>query len=648
MSLMLKAVLYTVTIFCVFFADIELLNAASAKATDSPNISCIIFTAILLVVIFILLKLYITNLKKKLIKEQGFSKKQYDDLNTRDKELRRSEERYRLAVEGVNDGIWDWDEKDGRLFMSKRCRLIMGFDTESENTTIEQWFETILKEDLNRFLRNFNKYIAEPQKKHFWIEYRIKTADDRIKWIRTRGMAIWDESGIPIRMAGSNTDITDQKLSDEKIHQLAYYDSMTGLPNRTLLLDRFIIAAANARRKDSMVAIYFLDLDNFKTINDTIGHSFGDQLLLRVVEKLKLKMRKSDTIARLGGDEFIMLQTNVRDRDEIYHLAARMLEIFRQPWVLDEREFYVTASIGISVYPNDGSDLQALMKNADAAMYRAKETGKNNFQVYTQELNLRILERLEIENQLRKADVTDEFNLYYQPQIELATGRVKSVEALIRWSNPTIGCILPDAFFRIAEEIGLISTIGEWVLRSACTQLARWHAEGSGELKISVNLFARQIQERNLVELVTGIIEETGIKAEWLELEITESIAMQDLEHTISVLQRLKEMGISISLDDFGTGYSSLNYLKLLPINNLKIDKTFVHDIADNTNQAKIAKALIILAHDMNLTVTAEGVENVSQLEFLKKENCDTAQGYLFSMPKLAEELELTPYKTRL
>ncbi len=572
-------------------------------------------------------------------------KQKHDDLNRRDNELKRSEERYRLAIEGVNDGIWDWDGRDGKLFMSKRSRLIMGFNTDNESITIEEWFGIILNEDLDRFTRSFSKYITEPQKKHFQVEYRIKAAGDTIKWIRTRGMAIWDESGIPVRIAGSITDITDQKLSDEKIRRLAYYDSMTGLPNRTLLMDRFAIAVANAQRKGRMVVIYFLDLDNFKTINDTIGHSIGDQLLFKVGEELKLKMRRSDTIARLGGDEFIMLQSNVSDMTEVYHLTERMLEVFKQPWILNEREFYVTASIGISVYPNDGSDLQELIKNADAAMYRAKEVGKNNFQVYTQELNLRIMERMEIENYLRKAAEKNEFILFYQPQIDLATGKVKSMEALIRWLSPAKGWIQPDAFIGIAEEMGIIRTIGEWVLRSACNQLAMWHAEGFGELKISVNLSARQFQQTDLVELVTEIIKDTGIKAERLELEITERDVVKDLERIISVLRRFKDMGIGISLDDFGKGNSSLNYLKLLPINNLKIDKTFLHDITSNSNQEKIAKAVITLAHSMNLTVTAEGVENVSQLDFLKREKCDIVQGYMFSRPKSADELEIISYK---
>lgn len=661
-----RAALYSVIVSCAFYLEIKPVYAASGDTADISYGPYILLALLILALLTLMVHFYIHYLKKKLLQEQDFSnaedklaesyreleqaheelvaaeqelKRKYDDLKERDVELRRSEERYRLAVEGVNDGIWDWDGKEGRLFMSGRCRLIMGFDAGNEAITIDKWFGVVLREDLDRFVKGFNKYITEPQDKHFQMEYRIR-AGDGIRWIRTRGMAIWDESGIPVRVAGSNTDITEQKVSDEKIHQLAYYDSMTGLPNRALLTDRFIIAAANARRKGRMMAVFFIDLDNFKTINDTVGHSFGDELLFRVGEQLKLKMRRSDTIARLGGDEFIILQTNVKDINEVNLLAERMLALFKKPWVLDEREFYVTASIGISVYPNNGLDLQELMKNADAAMYKAKEAGKNNYKIFTQELNSRILERMAIENYLRKATEKNEFVLFYQPQIELSTGRITGMEALIRWLSPNIGWISPDAFIFIAEEIGVINIIGEWVLRSACTQLARWHEEGFDDLKISVNLSARQFQQLNLVELINDIIEETGIEAQWLELEITESIAMQDLEHTISVLQNIKDIGISISLDDFGKGYSSLNYLKVLPINNLKIDKTFVHDLTTNANQAKIARALIALAHNMDLTVTAEGVEAPEQLEFLKKEKCDIVQGFLFSKPMSANELE--------
>ncbi len=588
------------------------------------------------------------SLYGELVTKEIELKLQFDDLISRDNDLRRSEERYRLAVEGVNDGIWDWDGKDGKLFLSRQSKIILGLPLDEEYLTIEKWFEVIVKEDLDMFVRSLNKYITEPQKYHFQIEYRIKADDGCIKWVRTRGMAIWDESGIPVRAAGSITDITQQRQADEKIHRLAYYDSMTGLPNRTLLNDRFIVAAASAQRKGRKIAVFFLDLDNFKAINDTIGHTYGDQLLLKVGEQLKLKMRRSDTLARLGGDEFIMLQSNVGSMEDVYRLAVRMLEIFKRPWTLDDREFYVTASIGISVYPNDGSDLQELMKNADTAMYRAKENGRNNFQVFTQELNLRIMERMEIENHLRRAAEKKEFVLHYQPQIELATGRVKCVEALIRWANPDMGWIMPDSFIHIAEETGLIGGIGEWVLLTACTQLKKWHEEGHDDLRISVNLSARQFQQPGIYEIVIDAIKRTEIKAEWLELEITESLAMQDLEMTINILGRFREAGIGISLDDFGKGYSSLNYLKALPITNLKIDKTFIHGIANGSNQSKIVKALISLAHSMDLSVTAEGVENSAQLEYLVKECCDNAQGYLFSRPKTAMDIDISSYESSL
>lgn len=585
------------------------------------------------------------SIHTELVSKEIELKLQYDDLKNRENELKRSEERYRLAVEGVNDGIWDWDGRDGKLFMSKRSRMILGIDMDQEYITIDKWFRVIAREDVDRFVVKLNKYITEPQKKHLQIECRIKTLDGDERWIRTRGMAIWDESGIPIRVAGSITDITEQRLSDEKIHQLAYYDSLTGLPNRTLLMDRFDVAVAVAQRKNRSIAVLFLDLDNFKTINDTQGHSYGDELLMKVGEQLKLRLRRSDTIARLGGDEFVILQTNVKSIDEVQRLAARLLEVFRRPWVIKDREFFVTVSIGISIYPNDGLDLHELMKNADTAMYRAKDAGKNNFQIFSNELNSSIMERLKIENHLRKAMDSEEFILYYQPQIELKTGKVLCMEALIRWDNPAIGLAMPDSFIHIAEETGLINDIGEWVLRTACRQLNQWRTNGYDDFKVSINLSAKQFQQPNLVEMVGSIIRETKVNPEWIELEITESLAMQNLEHTISILKRFKDMGVGVSLDDFGKGYSSLNYLKQLPISNLKIDKTFIHGISVNSKQAKIAKALIALAHNMDLTVIAEGVENITQLEFLIKENCDIAQGYLFSEPKSAEEIELNSYE---
>lgn len=578
---------------------------------------------------------------EELVASEEELKQQYDDLHQREDELRISEERYRLAVEGVNDGIWDWDGRNGRLFMSKRCRNILGYDSDKEASTFEIWKNFIHQDDVEKFLRSLDNYLAEPQRKHFHIEYRTKSRDGKSKWIMTRGKAIWNDQGKPVRLAGSNTDITEQKLSEEKIHHMAYYDSLTGLPNRTLFMDRFLMAVANAQRKNRMVAIYFFDLDNFKTVNDTLGHSFGDELLSMVGGHLKLHMRKCDTIARLGGDEFIMMQSNIKDIGEVTHLAARILQMFQQPWLLDGHEFYVTASIGISVYPGDGSDLNTLMKNADAAMYRAKEMGKNNFQLFTSELNSRIIERLAVESSLRKAVEMNEMELVYQPQVDLATGKVTSVEALLRWNHPDLGAIMPENFIPLAEESGLIIPIGEWVFRTACRQFVTWRENGAGDLRLSVNLSARQFQQRNLLAVLTEIMEETGMKPEWLGLEITESTAMKDIDYTISLLESFREMGIGVSLDDFGTGFSSLNHLKRLPITNLKIDKSFVHGLTPDSKEAMITEALISLAHSMKLIVTAEGVETEKQLEFLKEHKCDVVQGFLLSTPKSVSELDL-------
>lgn len=572
-------------------------------------------------------------------------KQQYDDLRIRETELKRSEERYRLIIEGVNDGVWDWDGKEGKVFMSQRCKTLLGYGDNDRKNNLDAWIE-MLNNDAERFSKFITESLSEPQKKHFQIKYRTREKNGKYKWLLTKGKAIWNTEGIPVRMAGSVTDITEQKLTEEKIHNMAYFDALTGLPNRVLFMDRLSVAIDSAQRKNRMVAIYFLDLDNFKTVNDTLGHSFGDELLSTVSRQLKMKMRKSDTIARLGGDEFIMIQSNVKELEEVTQVALRIKGIFQQPWILDGHEFYVTASIGISVYPNDGTAIDVLMKNADAAMYRAKETGKNNFQLFTSELNSRIIEKLTMENSLRKAVERNEMILYYQPQIDLKTGEITSVEALIRWQHPEMGLITPAKFIPLAEESGLIIPIGEWVMRTACKQNILWHEQGYTELCMSVNLSAKQFQQRNLVDMLRGVLDETGMKPEWLELEITESIVMKDLDYTIPLLHKIKEMGVGISLNDFGTGYSSLNYLKRLPITNLKIGKSFVNDITAGTNEAVIARTLISLAHDMKLKVTAEGVETAEQLKFLENEDCDLVQGHLLSLPKPADELMIAPEKS--
>ncbi|MFZ5990062.1 MAG: putative bifunctional diguanylate cyclase/phosphodiesterase, partial [Bacillota bacterium] len=435
-------------------------------------------------------------------------------------------------------------------------------------------------------------------------------------------------------------DITELKRTEEIIYNMEYFDSLTGLPNRTLFSDRLNMALAQARRNNQQSALIILDLDNFKTINDTLGHSVGDLLLKQVGEKIKSYLREVDTVARLGGDEFVILQPQINDISDATKVADRILEKFQCPWILEDKEYYITASMGIAIYPNDGQDEQTLFKNADTAMYRAKEVGRNNYQMFAESMNRKVLQKLETENNLRRAVEKEEFVLFYQPQIDILSGKIVGMEGLLRWYRPGFGLVPPMDFIPLAEESGLIIPIGEWVLRTACRQNKEWIDSGIEPLIIAVNLSARQFQQQNLVEAIEKALLETGLPPTLLELEITESTAMEDLNFTIEVLTQLRDKGIRISLDDFGTGYSSLNYLKRLPINTLKIDKSFVHDITSNANEEAIAKSVISLAHKMMLTVVAEGVETNEQLSFLKEQRCDKVQGYLFSKPLPADEIE--------
>jgi len=422
---------------------------------------------------------------------------------------------------------------------------------------------------------------------------------------------------------------------------MKYFDRITGLPNKLLFFDRLKTALADAKRSDTKLAVIVIDLDNFRTINDTLGHDVGDKLLLQVAEKIKGLLRESDTVARLGGDEFVILQTGLKDINDVTKVAERILEKFRNPWFLEGREYYITASLGISIYPNDGQDEKALVRNADIAMSRAKETGKNNYELFMESMKKKMIDKLDLENDLRHAIEKEEFVLFYQPQIALATGEIIGVEALIRWQREGVGLVQPMEFIPAAEESSLIIPLGEWILRTACLQNVRWINSGIKPVLMAVNLSAKQFQQRNLVEMIEKVLDETGMDPTLLELEITESTAMLDVDFTVKVLKRLKDMGIRISLDDFGTGYSSLNYLKILPIDSLKIDKSFVHDLTSSPSEEAIAKSVINLAHKLNLLVVAEGVETKDQLELLKNHMCDKVQGYLLSKPVPPKEAEI-------
>jgi len=435
------------------------------------------------------------------------------------------------------------------------------------------------------------------------------------------------------------SDISAIKQTEERLEHLAHYDPLTGLPNRTLFNDRLHHTIAFARRRGRMVALILFDLDRFKEVNDTLGHRIGDQLLVAVSKRLKHGMRDSDTISRLGGDEFAIILADVEGFGPAAKVAQHFLNYLAEPFIIEGHEVYITASIGITIYPTDSEDIDALLKNADTAMYCAKERGKNNFQFFTSEMNNRILEKLFIESRLRHALENGEFSVCFQPQVETSTEEIVGVEALARWTNPELGEVPPSKFIPIAEDTGLIAAMGEWVLREACMKSQAWREEGLHPMTVSVNLSARQFHRQNLVETISSIIEETGIDAKCLELEITESVIMQDVEDTVETLKRLKKLGVRLSIDDFGTGYSSLSYLKRFPIEVLKIDQSFVSDITGDSEESSVVSAIIALAHSLDLKVVAEGVETKEQLDFLRGKGCDRIQGYYYMKPLPDEEI---------
>jgi diguanylate cyclase (GGDEF)-like protein len=434
----------------------------------------------------------------------------------------------------------------------------------------------------------------------------------------------------------------ERKRYQEQLEHQANYDALTGLPNRNLLLDR-LRQAVYSQRQVRSIAVVFIDLDHFKFVNDSLGHNAGDKLLQKMSERLRAAVRDGDTVSRLGGDEFILILNDQHNEEVVFRAMQRIIAKVTEPIVIDGRELYVTCSAGISLHPQDGTDVEALMKNADAAMYRAKESGRNNFQFYTAEMNQLVNERLSLETSLRRALERKELVLHYQPKHDLKTGRIVGVEALVRWQHPEWGMIHPDRFIPLAEETGLINQIGDWVLRTACAQNRAWQDAGLPPIVMSVNLSPRQFRQEALFKAVARTLSETGLRPEHLEMEITESMVMHNTDAAIAILKGLKEIGVHLSVDDFGTGYSSLAYLKSLPIEILKIDRSFVSDIngPGGKSDGVLAQAIISLGHSLKLKVIAEGVEEQAQLDFLKANHCDEAQGFLFSKPVPPEVCEL-------
>lgn len=460
------------------------------------------------------------------------------------------------------------------------------------------------------------------------------------RWILVNAQPVIDSDEAPREVVTTFLDITDLKSAEETILYQTYHDPLTGLPNRAHFNDKLTQLISRFHRRKKTFAILYIDLDRFKHINDSLGHNVGDEILKGVAELLRNFTCPDDTVARLGGDEFVLLLQDINHLEAVSKLAKEIINHFKIPIGVLNHEIHITPSIGIAIYPNDGSSTIDLLKNAEIAMYNAKASGKNKYIFYSKDLNEKVNQRHQLENSMRKALEREDFELYYQPQVDLLTNEIIGVEALIRWHHQDLGMILPTDFIPIAEETGLIIPMEEWVLKTACSQIEKWQKKYNRPLRLAVNISPHHFQHRNLLKTVIKTIHNTGFDGGLLELEITETAAMQNVEFTIKVIDDLRRMGIEICIDDFGTGYSSLGYLKKFTIQKLKIDRSFVKNLIENTNDAAITDAVIALAHSLNLLVVAEGVETEEQLKYLRNKKCDFIQGYYFKPPIPAKEME--------
>jgi len=557
--------------------------------------------------------------------------------------LQEAERRYRSIFENAIEGVFQTTPDGTYIAVNPALARIYGYHSPEDlivglrDISHQLYVEA---ERRTEFMRLMERHGSVSN-----FESRVYRRDGDIIWISENARAVYDDSGKLVCYEGTVEAITERKLYEAEMRHHATHDALTGLPNRNMLHEHLQRAIQVARQKGGLTAVAFVDLDQFKFINDSLGHQVGDELLKTVAQRLQACLRDTDMVARQGGDEFVLvLQNQTGGELGIAEVMQRILATVARPWQAGDREFQVTASIGVSRYPVDGKDVETLLKQADSAMYRAKEQGRNNFQFFAPWMDTQVSNRLEMLINLRRALDQEEFKLYYQPKLSLKDGSVIGAEALIRWQSPEQGMVPPDRFIPFAEEAGLILPIGEWVLRTACHQNKRWQQAGLPTIPVAVNLSPRQLNQ-SLPEFVSDVLRQSGLDASCLELEITENVVMKDAEKSVATLHALKRLGLQISVDDFGTGYSSLSYLRRFPVDALKIDKSFVRDIARDADSAAIVKAIISLAHILNLRVIAEGVEDEQQHAFLKENACDEVQGYFFGKPMTVEDF--TAWLTR-
>ncbi len=548
--------------------------------------------------------------------------------------LRQSEERLHSFIDSANDLIYSITPDGRLLYVNQSWQKAIGYAGDEQPEVllwdvISQEALTQFKQDLEQLMEGGNTQILET----------VFATRDGEEVIAEGSLTCSSKDGKVVAIWGIFRDISERKLIQKQLYHLAHYDSLTGLPNRALFMDRLQQGRAQAKRGKKQMAVLFLDLDRFKIINDTLGHPVGDKLLQCAASRLQLCVREVDTVARIGGDEFIIVLQGLNGTADAEKIASKILKTLSEPCLVNDHELFITTSLGISIYPDDDVDTDNLIQKADIAMYSAKSEQCNTFKFYDVKMDENSHKRFILENSMRKGLENDDFRLHYQPKVNLLTGKVTAMEALLRWEHPELGLLSPVEFIPLAEETGLIVPMGEWVLRQACCQNMEWQRQDLFHLRVAVNLSGYQLQQKNLISVIKQTLEHSGMDSKYLELEITETVIMQNPEFTTSVLAELREMGIHISIDDFGTGYSSLSHLKRFSVNTLKIDKSFMHDVVSNKTDAAIAKAIIAMGNSLDIGVIAEGVETEGQLSFLKETMCDEVQGYLFSRPLPAEDV---------
>ncbi|HUC92092.1 MAG TPA: EAL domain-containing protein [Paenibacillus sp.] len=549
--------------------------------------------------------------------------------------VRTMADRLEIVSRTTNDGIWDYDIVSEKVEWNIRFRTMLGSAGEQLTEDPESLFKLVHPDDELLLRRRIHEHLVE--RKPFQIEFRIILEADTVMWVYAAGEAVRRPDGRPIRMIGSFTDITMKKADEERIVRLAYHDMLTGLPNRLFFMERLERLMPECRRNGSWLAVLLMDLDRFKIINDTLGHQAGDKLLQHVADKIRLCIRPGDTIARLGGDEFVVLLSKVHGSAEVERIAGAIARQLADPLVEGGREIFTTASIGACLFPMHADSPEILIKHADMAMYKAKENGRDQMVFYTPDLSSLVEKRFLLGNNLRKAIERGELELHYQPQVDMHTGRVIGAEALLRWHSAEHGTVQPSDFIPLAEETGWIIPISVWVIREACDQIVRWREAGLPPLVVSVNISAQHFRLGDFSRWVKSVLDEKGVEPQSLGLEITETTAIQNMEHSAQMLRELAVLGLPIAIDDFGTGHSSLTLLKRLPIRMIKIDKSFTRDMTLDQDDAAIVKAVIAMSHSLGLSVIAEGVEMQSQVRHLRLLGCDYIQGFYIGRPMTAD-----------